>query len=242
MALNYYFGYDETGRVGRRTTGLRPPFGGSNRLMFITHRTPKYTECDEVRMAIQGGCSWIQLRMKDGIYEDTVRKCATICADECERIVDFCVNDDLEAAVTCGATACHLGKNDIPLDIAWEVLKDKLDSNAIFYIGATANTFEDIRLAVERGASYIGLGPYRFTGTKKNLSPILGLEGYRKIIVQCKEAGIDIPIFAIGGITLEDVGPLMETGITGIAVSGAIINAPDPVEETRRFIEEINKY
>ena len=74
------------------------------------------------------------------------------------------------------------------------------------------------------------------------MSPILGLEGYRKIIAQCKEAGIDIPIFAIGGITLEDVGPLMETGITGIAVSGAIINAPDPVEETRRFIEEINKY
>ena len=57
-----------------------------------------------------------------------------------------------------------------------------------------------------------------------------------------KEAVIDIPIFAIGGITLEDVGPLMETGITGIAVSGAIINAPDPVEETRLFIEEINKY
>ena len=51
MALNYYFGYDENGRVGRRTTGLRPPFGGNNRLMFITHRTPKYTECDEVSMA-----------------------------------------------------------------------------------------------------------------------------------------------------------------------------------------------
>lgn len=68
------------------------------------------------------------LRMKDGIYEDTVRTCATICAEECERIVDFCVNDDLEAAVTCGATACHLGKNDMPLDIAWEVLRDKLDS------------------------------------------------------------------------------------------------------------------
>ena len=49
MALNYYFGYDENGRVGRRTTGLRPPFGGNNRLMFITHRTPKYTECDEVQ-------------------------------------------------------------------------------------------------------------------------------------------------------------------------------------------------
>lgn len=83
--------------------------------------------------------------MKDGIYEDTVRKCATICADECERIVDFCVNDDLEAAVTCGATACHLGKNDIPLDIAWEVLKDKLVPMPSSISGLQANTFEDIR-------------------------------------------------------------------------------------------------
>lgn len=242
MALNYYLSYDEEGRAIRRTPGMRPPFGGDNRLMFITHRTPKYTECDEVRMAIQGGCSWIQLRMKDGMNGNTVRGCANICADECERDVDFCVNDDLEAACQCGATACHLGKEDIPVDIAWEVLRDELDANVIFYVGATANTFEDVRLAYLHGASYIGLGPYRFTETKKKLSPVLGLEGYRKIMAQCEENGIDIPIFAIGGIALEDVGPLMETGITGIAVSSAIINALDPVEETRRFIEEINKY
>ena len=105
-----------------------------------------------------------------------------------------------------------------------------------------ANTFEDIEHAVGQGASYIGLGPFRYTETKKKLSPVLGLEGYRKIVQQCKEAGYKIPIFAIGGICLEDVAPLMETGITGIAVSGAIIHADDPVEETRRFINEINKY
>ena len=46
--------------------------------MFITHRTPKYTECDEVSMAIQGGCSWIQLRLQDGIYVETVKTCTTI--------------------------------------------------------------------------------------------------------------------------------------------------------------------
>ncbi|WP_165157361.1 thiamine phosphate synthase [Parabacteroides sp. ZJ-118] len=242
MALTDYFGYDGKGRAGRRTVGLRPPFGGKNRLMFITRRTPAYTECDQVRMAIRGGCSWIQLRVKEGLCVDTVRKCAAICAEECGRIVDLCVNDDLEAAVTGGATACHLGKKDMPLDIAWEVLGERLAPDVPFYIGATANTFEDIRQAVDRGASYIGLGPYRFTDTKKNLSPLLGLEGYRTIIAQCREAGMDIPIFAIGGITREDVGPLMETGITGIAVSGAIVNAPDPAEETRRFIAEINTY
>lgn len=242
MALNYYLAYDEEGKAIRRTPGMRPPFDGDNRLMFITHRTPAYTECDEVRMVIQGGCSWVQLRMKGGMNIETARACACICADECERNVDFCVNDNLETAVECGATACHLGKEDTPVDIAWDTLGHVLDSNVIFYIGATANTFEDIRSAYQRGASYIGLGPYRFTDTKKKLSPVLGLDGYRKIMAQCKENGIDIPIFAIGGILLEDVGPLMETGITGIAVSGAIINAPDPVEETRRFIHEINKY
>lgn len=122
---------------------------------------------------------FVDTRMKDGIYEDTVRKCATICADECERI-GFLRKRWSEAAVTCGATACHLGKNDIPLDIAWEVLKDKLDSNAIFYIGATANTFEDIRLAVERGFVYRTRAVSLYGYQAKNLSPILGLEGYRK--------------------------------------------------------------
>lgn len=242
MAINYYLTYDDEGKAIRRAPGMRPAFGGDNRLMFITHRTSRYTECDEVRMAIQGGCSWIQLRMKDGLNIETAQACATICANECERNVDFCINDNLEIAVKYGATACHVGKEDIPVDLAWKVVEKELESNVIFYIGATANTFEDIRLAYQRGASYIGLGPYRHTDTKKKLSPVLGLDGYREIKTRCKENGIDIPIFAIGGITLEDVGPLIRTGITGIAVSGAIINAPDPVEETRRFIKEINKY
>ena len=133
-------------------------------------------------------------------------------------------------------------EEDIPVSEAWKKTDEFLTSDETFYIGATANTFEDIKRAVEQGASYIGLGPFRHTETKKKLSPVLGLEGYQKIIQQCKDAGYNIPIFAIGGICLEDVGALMQTGITGIAVSGAIINADDPVEETRRFINEINKY
>lgn len=221
---------------------LNDSFGRDNRLMLITHRTERYTELDEIRMALEGGCSWVQLRMKEGMDRETVRAAKELCDNEKGRPVVFCVNDHIGIALECGATACHLGKKDTPVDVAWEMAQDRLAPDRPFYIGATANTFEDIRLAVARGASYIGLGPYRFTGTKKNLSPILGLEGYRKIIAQREEAGMDIPIFAIGGITLEDVGPLMETGITGIAVSGAIVGAPDPAEETRRFIEAINKY
>ena len=115
-------------------------------------------------------------------------------------------------------------------------------ANRPLLVGATANTFRDIQWAVAQGASYIGLGPFRFTETKKRLSPILGLEGYRQIIAQCEQAGIQIPIFAIGGITIDDVPSLMRTGVTGIAISGAIINAEDPVKATQQFIKTINNH
>lgn len=214
---------------------------GSERLMFITHRTSRYTECDEIKMVLEGGCSWVQLRMKDRMNCSTAIFAAQLC-NENSRDITLCINDNIQIALTCGATAVHLGKEDIPISTAWDIVDQELKKDKVFHVGATANTFEDILNSVAQGASYIGLGPYRHTDTKKRLSPVLGLEGYRRIIAQCKDASIQIPIYAIGGICLKDVGPLMETGITGIAVSGAIINAEDPTEETRCFIREINKY
>lgn len=86
------------------------------------------------------------------------------------------------------------------------------------------------------GADYIGCGPFRFTTTKKNLSPVLGLEGYRNIVSRMKEAGINLPIVAIGGIAFEDIPAIMQTGVSGIALSGSILRADDPIAETRRII------
>ncbi|MDE6691980.1 MAG: thiamine phosphate synthase, partial [Muribaculaceae bacterium] len=106
-------------------------------------------------------------------------------------------------------------------------------------IGATANCFDDIRRAYLDGADYIGLGPFRFTTTKTNLSPVLGLEGYIDIIGRCGESGITLPIVAIGGITAEDVECVMQTGVNGIAISSEIINAPAPAEMTRRLIKKL---
>ena len=103
-------------------------------------------------------------------------------------------------------------------------------------IGATANSFADIQAAASAGADYIGLGPFRFTTTKENLSTILGVEGYSTIMQQCRKAGITIPVVAIGGITPDDIAALRETGVNGVAVSGAILNAEDPAAETARFI------
>ena len=127
----------------------------------------------------------------------------------------------------------HLGKNDMPIDEARKILgSDKI-------IGGTANTFEDVERLYRQGADYIGCGPFRFTTTKKNLSPILGLEGYQRIVKQMHDANINLPIVAIGGIKAEDIPAIMQTGVTGIAVSGAVQDAENPVEEMKKFCQKI---
>lgn len=209
------------------------------RLMFITHRTIDYTEIDEIRMLLEGGCAWIQLRMKGTLNLDIAREAVALCRTYNAETI-CCLDDDVEMALACGASGVHLGKNDMSLSQAWE-LAEKQGRKDSFIVGATANTFEDIQQAVSANASYIGLGPYRQTATKEKLSPILGLEGYKKIMQQCKDARLDIPIFAIGGIEQEDILPLMQTGISGIAVSGAIIRANDPIAETRKFLNTITE-
>ena len=105
-----------------------------------------------------------------------------------------------------------------------------------FIIGGTANTFEDVKAHHEASANYIGCGPFRFTTTKKNLSPVLGLDGYRHIVKQMKDANIQLPIVAIGGITAEDIPAIMQTGVTGIALSGTILHAENPIEEMKKII------
>lgn len=215
-------------------------FEEDSRLMLITNRNERYAEYDQAKMFFDAGGQWVQLRMKDGLNGETVKAVIRLANEAIVgRIVS--INDDVAIASKYGAWGVHLGKEDMSVAEAYDFIYNYRPFDSCV-IGATANTFEDIRQAVEDGASYIGLGPFRYTETKKKLSPLLGLEGYREIIARCIEEKLYIPIFAIGGIRLEDVGPLMETGINGIAVSGAIVNADDPALETKRFLKEINKY
>lgn len=200
-------------------------------IQFISHYTERYSYLDGIRLVLDGGLKWVQLRMKDATDADFLRIGA-----EVRRLCDsyqatFIIDDRVELVREIGADGVHLGKKDMPIAEARKILGD----DAI--IGGTANTFEDIVLHQRASANYIGLGPFRFTTTKEKLSPILGLEGYRNIMQKVKDAGINIPIVAIGGITVEDVPPLMQTGIAGIALSGAILRAVNPKEETKRIIK-----
>lgn len=203
-------------------------------LQYISHFTPQISYAEGIRMALEGGCRWIQLRMKDASAEEIIA-CAEEVIPLCRRHeAKFLLDDHVELVRQLGADGVHLGKNDMPVDEARKILGQDI------IIGGTANTIEDIIRLHKQGADYIGCGPFRFTTTKKNLSPILGLDGYKSIVLKMKELGIDLPIVAIGGITVEDIPAVMGTGVSGIALSGAILGASDPVEMTARIIETID--
>ena len=205
-------------------------------VQFITHYTDRYTYLDSVRIALEGGCRWIQLRMKEASTEEIIpiaKEAMTMCR---KYGATFIIDDHVELVKRLGADGVHLGKNDMPISEArWILGKD-------FIIGGTANTFEDVRMHAEAGADYIGCGPFRFTTTKKNLSPVLGLEGYSDIVSKMKTEGINLPIVAIGGITKEDIPSLMKTGINGIALSGSILRAENPIEEMKEIITIIESW
>ena len=199
-------------------------------LQFITHETEQFTYREGAFMALEAGCKWIQLRMKD-VAVETVRQLAEELKKACEnRHALLIIDDYVEVAREVKADGVHLGKNDMPIEEARKILGEG------FIIGGTANTFEDVKRHYEAGADYLGIGPFRFTTTKKNLSPVLGLEGYRNIKQQMIEADIILPAVAIGGITVEDIPAILATGIEGIAMSGAILQAHDPDAEIKRIL------
>lgn len=202
-------------------------------IQFITHSNNRYGYVDGARLALEGGCRWVQLRMKEATEAEFMAAAAEIGRLCKEHGATFVLDDHVEWVEKTGADGVHLGKNDMPIDEARKILgSDKI-------IGGTANTFEDVERLYRQGADYIGCGPFRFTTTKKNLSPVLGLEGYQHIVDQMKSHGIDLPIVAIGGILESDIKSIFATGVSGIAVSGGILNAENPAEEMQRFLKHL---
>lgn len=202
-------------------------------VQFISHYTEKYTYLDSIQLALEGGCRWIQLRMKDASDQELLDT-AKQAFDLCQKYgATFIIDDNVLAAKQVGAHGVHLGKNDMPINEARKILGPEA------IIGGTANTFDDICAHVAAGANYIGCGPFRFTSTKKNLSPILGLEGYNNLISACKNANFSLPIVAIGGITADDIPSIMQTGVSGIAISSEVLRANNPVEKMQQIIKQV---
>jgi len=207
-----------------------------NGLLFITHQTAKYNCLQSVEIALKGGCRQIQLRMKDACITD-VEKTAFQAKALCDEYgADLYLNDHVEVCQCVKAKGVHLGKTDMSPSEARSILGDD------YVIGGTANTFDDILYLKKQGVDYIGLGPFRITATKKNLSPVLGSEGFRDIMNLCRQYEIKLPVFAIGGITINDIPDLMLAGAMGIALSSTVLNAENPVYETGRIINFLKNF
>lgn len=207
-----------------------------SKLQFITHYTEKYSYIDSARIALEGGCRWIQLRMKDA-DASTLEETALIVQKMCKDYgATFIIDDHVLLTKKIKADGVHLGKDDMPIAKARRLLGDS------FIIGGTVNSLDDVRATLQSATpDYFGCGPFRFTSTKKNLAPILGHEGYRNIIREMKEGGIRIPLVAIGGIRKEDIPKLMADEVHGIALSSSILRAENPVEEMKGIIETLNQ-
>jgi len=229
------------------------------KFQYITNANEKYSHYSGAKIALDGGCQWIQLRIKENHPPCPLKKGELVhCGSNspflrgqggCE-ILDtafelkelcntydatFIIDDYVEITKTVEADGVHLGKNDMPIKTAREILGNN------FIIGGTANTVNDIINLTEQGANYIGLGPFKFTNTKKNLSAILGIEGYQKIFSELQQLNISIPIVAIGGITVNDIPTILNTGANGIAISSTILNSTNPLQTTIDILANITQ-
>ncbi len=198
-------------------------------LHYISQELPSHQQA--IEEACEAGVKWVQLRVKntdEATWLAEAKACKAICQ---QHGATFILNDNIQIAKLVGADGVHLGKQDISPAEARKILGNDM------IIGGTANTFEDIQHLVAQGVDYIGLGPFRFTSSKDNLSPIVGLAGYQTIVAQCKAANINIPIIAIGGILVDDIASILSVGIHGIAVASLINEA----ENKKKIVAEINE-
>ncbi|GFD92298.1 thiamine phosphate synthase [Tenacibaculum mesophilum] len=184
-----------------------------NKLHYITQGKTPEEHLENVQRACASGAEWVQLRLKNldpKTILETAQKAREITSHFQTRLI---INDYYKVAKEIKADGVHLGKTDTCPLKAKEYLGD------LYIVGGTANTLEDCKMLLEKKVDYIGLGPYQFTETKKNLSPVLGTTGYQMLLEELKTT---TPIIAIGGITIEDVSEVINTGVYGVAVSGAI--------------------
>lgn len=204
------------------------------RLHLITQDDPRKSHQQMALEACDAGIKWIQLRMKYAT-EEKILTVAEEVRQICDRYHAFLIiNDHVNIALEVDADGVHLGKNDMSPDKARAIV------GPIKIIGGTANTFEDVKLLSRMEVDYIGVGPYRFTTTKKNLSPVLGLDGYHEIVERCAIENITVPLIAIGGIVSDDLPEIMKTGVHGVAVASAINYADNKQQEIEAFLNHLN--
>ncbi len=193
----------------------------------------RFSHLELAELAITGGADTIQFREKSGETRQLIR-IAELMQALCKKAgVAFIVNDRVDVAIASGADGAHLGQNDFPIPLARKLLGEEA------IIGGSAGSLEEARRCLLEGADYVGFGPVYITTSKEDAGPVSGLDLLKQAVKE-----IPLPIIAIGGLTKDNILPVLQTGVHGIAVISAVCCQNDPSEAAkclRRLLEDTEK-
>jgi thiamine-phosphate pyrophosphorylase len=184
---------------------------------------------DALRQSAQAGAKVFQYRNKAASMKEVYPEVLLLRKLAAELGVLFIVNDRCDLAVAVDADGVHLGQEDLPYTEARKVM----GPNRI--IGLSTHNADQVREADRLKPDYIGFGPIFTPGSKRDHDPVVGIEGLRTI-----RPLTALPIFAIGGITLDQVGEVIRAGANGIAVISALLKAPNIKQAVNDFLSRMS--
>lgn len=189
---------------------------------------PAHPLTDVLTAAAEAGASIFQYRNKTASMKDAYVEALALRQAAAKAGVLFIVNDRCDLALAVDADGVHLGQGDLPLDLARKVMgQDKL-------IGISTHNPDQVREATAGKPDYLGFGPIFKPGSKQDHDPVVGLEGLRAM-----RSLTSLPVFAIGGIQIDQVGEVTRFGANGVAVISAIIKAPDISHAVKTFLAQL---
>ena len=178
---------------------------------------------DQVKKALDGGATFVQLREKKLDREDFLAEAKEIQKLCKEYGVPFVINDEVSIAKDIDADGVHVGQSDMEaMDVRKILGPDKI-------LGVSAQTVEQAIIAEKHGADYLGVGAVFTTGSKDDADDV----SHETLKAICE--AVSIPVIAIGGITKDNVAELAGSGICGVAVISAIFGQKDIQKATEEL-------
>ena len=173
----------------------------------------------------QAGAQIFQYRNKTASMKESYVEALILRKTAAEEGVLFIVNDRCDLALAVDADGVHLGQDDLPIDYVRKLMgSEKL-------IGLSTHSADQVKEADALKPDYIGFGPIFTPGSKRDHDPVVGMKGLRSI-----RSLTSLPIFAIGGIQVDQVGELVQAGADGVAVISAILRAQDVGHAVKSFL------
>lgn len=194
-------------------------------LLLDEQWAPRQNLSSVLELAAGCGIRLFQYRNKTGSPREVCAKARELREVAARLGVLFIVNDRCDVALAVEADGVHLGQDDLPLELARTVMgRQKI-------IGISTHRSEEVTQATQEGADYIGYGPLFPTTTKEAHEVPVGLAGLQAI-----RSLTSLPVFAIGGISLDCLGEVIDSGANGVAVASAVLNASHIEQTMREFV------